>query len=48
VLDEVPELCCADRMIGQHKAALQEPDGGWWHRLGHQFALLDTAPGSTR
>jgi NADH-quinone oxidoreductase subunit M len=37
-----------ERMIGQHKAALLDPDGGWWHRLGRQFALLDPAPVGAR
>src|SRR6266404_6025097 len=34
-----------ERMIGQHKAALKDPDGSWWHRLGRQLALAEPTPG---
>ncbi len=37
-----------ERLIGQHKAALQDPDGSWWHRLGRQLALNDPTSGGAR
>jgi NADH-quinone oxidoreductase subunit M len=37
-----------ERLIGQHKAALQDPDGSWWHRLGRQLALNAPTSGGTR
>ena len=37
-----------ERLIGQHKTALQDPDGSWWHRLGRQLALNDPTSGGAR
>jgi hypothetical protein len=37
-----------ERLIGQNKAALQDRDGDWWHRLGRQLALVEPAPGGAR
>jgi NADH-quinone oxidoreductase subunit M len=37
-----------ERLIGQHKAALTDPDGSWWHRLSHQLALNEPTSGGAR
>src|SRR6185369_9469305 len=34
-----------ERLIGQHKAALTDPDGSWWHCLSHQLALNEPTSG---